>query len=167
MIVVLMGVSGSGKTTVGRELARQLGWGFEDADDYHPEANKAKMHAGIPLDDADRWPWLEALRRVIDEARASGRDLVLACSALKHEYQHYLQHGATDVRYVYLEGSPGLIASRLAGRRGHFMDPSLLTSQFEALEPPEHALRVDVSPAPGEIAREIRERLGLGLGPRG
>lgn len=161
MIVVLMGVSGSGKTTVGRALASQLGWGFADADDYHPEANKAKMHAGIPLTDQDRWPWLEALRHLIDEARRQHRNLVLACSALKHEYQHYLQHDAEDIRYVFLEGSESLIAERLAARHGHFMNPALLHSQFEALQPPEHALRVDVAPPPDQIAAEIRERLSL------
>ncbi len=161
MIVVLMGVSGSGKTTVGRTLADQLGWPFADADDFHPDANKAKMHAGIPLTDTDRWPWLEALRHLIDGTRREGENLVLACSALKHEYQHYLQHDAEDIRYVFLEGSEALIAQRLASRHGHFMNPGLLHSQFETLEPPDHSLRVDVAPPPAQIAAEIRQKLNL------
>ncbi len=161
MIVVLMGVSGSGKTTVGRALANQLGWPFADADDYHPEANKAKMHAGIPLTDADRQPWLEALRTLIDGTYREGKNLVLACSALKHEYQHYLKHDSANIRLVFLEGSEELIARRLAARHGHFMNPALLHSQFETLQPPAHAVRVDVTPPPDEIAREICQKLGL------
>lgn len=161
MIVVLMGVSGSGKTTIGRALAARLNWPFADADAYHPETNKQKMHAGIPLTDADRRPWLEALRHRIDDTRRQGGNLVLGCSALKHEYQHYLRHDAEDIRYVYLEGSEELIAKRLASRRGHFMNPALLHSQFQALEPPEHALRVNIAPAPDVIAEEIERRLNL------
>ncbi len=162
MIVVLMGVSGSGKTTVGRILAADLGWRFADADDYHPAANVAKMHAGIPLDDEDRRPWLQALDRLIDDAQERGEDLVLACSALKHSYQDYLKEGEPDVHYVYLEGSEDLIRRRLAERKGHFMNPGLLHSQFETLEPPSDAIRVDISPPPEAIAGEIRKRLGLG-----
>lgn len=159
MIVVLMGVSGSGKTTVGKVLAERLGWRFVDADDYHPPANVAKMHAGEPLTDEDRRPWLEVLADLIDDARDRGEDLVLACSALKHEYRDYLRDGASDVVYVYLEGSESLIQERLARRKGHFMDPHLLRSQFRALEPPEHAIRVDITPTPEEIADEIRGKL--------
>jgi gluconokinase len=158
-----MGVSGSGKTTVGKALAASLGWRFVDADDYHPAANIAKMRAGIPLTDADRLPWLKTLERLVDDACARGENLVLACSALKHQYRDYLREGS-HVRFVYLEGSEALIAERLKARRGHFMDPALLHSQFEALEPPEDALRVDVSPPPEAIAREIRERLNLHAG---
>ena len=146
MILVLMGVSGTGKTTVGKILADRLGWTFVEGDDYHPAANKAKMHAGIPLTDEDRWPWLDALRHRIDEARERGENLVLACSALKHAYQVYLRHDLDLVHYVYLEGSEALIRERLAHRTGHFMNPGLLHSQFETLEPPEQALRVDVGP---------------------
>ncbi|WP_165245475.1 gluconokinase [Paludisphaera soli] len=162
MIVVVMGVSGSGKTTIGRLLARSLGWTFVDADDLHPEANVAKMHAGIPLDDADRRPWLEAIRRRLENARDAGEDVVLACSALKHAYQQYLE--AIDpeaLQYVFLTGPEPLIAARLAKRRGHFMNPSLLHSQYAALEPPEDALRVDVSPTPDEVVAKAREGLGL------
>jgi gluconokinase len=161
MIVVLMGVSGSGKTTVGRELARQLGWHFLDADDYHPAANIAKMHAGIPLTDEDRKPWLKALADRIDEARARGENVALACSVLKHEYQEYLRHDLDEVQYVYLKGSPELIRRRLEARKDHFMPATLLTSQFEALEPPEHAIEVDIAPGPEEIAAEIRRKLRL------
>jgi gluconokinase len=160
MIIVLMGVSGSGKTVVGQELARQLGWKFIDADDYHPAANIAKMRQGIPLNDDDRRPWLEAMRRLIDEAARRGENIVLACSALKHAYQKYLE-GHAPVHFVWLTGPEELIAQRLATRKGHFMNPKLLHSQFETLEPPEHALQVDITPRPPEIAAEIRRRLNF------
>lgn len=161
MIVVLMGVSGPGKTTVGKILAAQLGWPFVDADDYHPPANIEKMRRGTPLTDEDRRPWLRALSRVIDASCAGGRNLVLACSALKHDYQEYLGRSEC-VQFVHLTGSPELIRRRLAARKGHFFDPHLLPSQFATLEPPEHALTVDISPPPEAIATEIRRRLGLG-----
>jgi gluconokinase len=162
MIVVLMGVSGSGKTTVGQVLARRLGWTFVDADDYHPAANIEKMRRGVPLDDDDRRPWLEAVRHRLDDAVARGENVVLACSALKHAYQEYLQsHAPESIRYVYLQGSEELIRKRLAVRKGHFMNPGLLHSQFETLEPPEHAVRVDVAPGPEAIAAETRRRLSL------
>jgi gluconokinase len=161
MIVVLMGVSGSGKTTVGKVLAKRLGWTFHDADDYHPAANIAKMHQGIPLTDEDRGPWLRTLARLIDLARERGENVVLACSALKHTYQEYLREGLDDIRYVLLSGSEDLIAQRLAARKGHFMNPSLLHSQFETLEPPEHAIAIDITPSPEEIAVEIRRKLGI------
>lgn len=166
MIVVLMGVTGSGKTTIGRRLADDLGWTFLDADDFHPASNVAKMHAGVPLTDEDRRPWLEAIRLRLVEARDRGEGVVLACSALKHAYQHYLGSvGAKSVRYVFLEGPEDLIRRRLAGRSGHFMNPALLHSQFETLEPPDDALKVDVTPPPGEVAAAVRAGLGLGPGP--
>jgi gluconokinase len=162
MIVVLMGVSGSGKTTIGKVLAQKLGWTFVDADDYHPAANVEKMHRGIPLDDDDRRPWLQAIQRRIDEARDRGENIVLACSALKHAYQEYLQKEAPEsIHYVYLNGSEELIRQRLAARKGHFMNPGLLHSQFETLEPPEHAVQVDIAPPPEVIADEIRRKLGV------
>ena len=162
MIVVLMGVSGSGKTTVGQALARELGWTFLDADDYHPAANVEKMRRGVPLDDDDRRPWLAALRRRMREARDRAENVVLACSALKHDYQEYLQdHAPETVRFAYLQGSEELIRKRLEGRKGHFMNPSLLHSQFETLEPPDHALRVDIDATPEEIVGRIRQGLGL------
>ncbi len=149
MIVVLMGVSGAGKTTVGRLLARDLGWTFLDADDYHPATNVEKMRRGVPLNDDDRRPWLDALRGRVDEAVARGENVVLACSALKHAYQEYLQHDAVgQVHYVHLRGSEELIAARPATRKGHFMNPALLHSQFETLEPPGDALQIDVTPGP-------------------
>jgi gluconokinase len=161
MIIVLMGVTGSGKTTVGKVLASQLGWKFYDADDYHPSANIEKMRQGIPLTDSDRKPWLEALAKLIDDARARGESIVLACSALKHAYQEYLRHHLDVVRYVCLCGPPEVIQTRLASRTGHFMKPVLLSSQLEILEPPEDRIEVDVTGTPQEIAGEIRSRLGL------
>jgi gluconokinase len=162
MVVVLMGVSGSGKTTVGRLLADALGWTFVEADEYHSSANVEKMHRGQPLTDQDRRPWLDALRVRIDAACRNGEDVVLACSALKHRYQDYLEHDDPPcVRYVYLEGSPELIRKRLADRKGHFMNPALLGSQFEALEPPADAIRVDISPVPEAVAADVRKQLGL------
>jgi gluconokinase len=162
MIVVLMGVSGSGKSTVGKILADALGWTFVEADEYHPTANVEKMHGGVPLDDEDRRPWLAALRERIAGACRTGEDVVLACSALKHRYQDYLeQDDPPCVRYVYLEGSPELIQRRLTARKGHFMNPALLDSQFEALEPPPDAVRVGITPPPEAIAAEIRNKLGL------
>jgi gluconokinase len=163
MIIVLMGVSGSGKTTVGQVLAHKLGWTFIDADDYHPAANIAKMHQGIPLNDDDRRPWLAALRQRLDEVCAAGGNAVVACSALKHAYQEYLGHHAPGcVHYVYLRGSEDLIRQRLAARTGHFMNPSLLHNQFETLEPPEDALVLDITPPPEVLADQIRRALRLG-----
>ncbi len=162
MVVVLMGVSGSGKTTIGKALAAELGWAFVEGDDFHPAANVEKMRQGAPLNDEDRRPWLRALRRRVEEACTRGEDVVLACSALKHDYREYLErHDPECVQYVYLHGPEGLIRRRLAERKGHFMDPALLRRQVEALEPPEDALRVDVTPAPEVIAAEIRSKLGL------
>jgi gluconokinase len=162
VILVLMGVSGSGKTTVGKILARQLGWTFVDADDFHPPANVDKMHRGIPLTDADRLPWLDALRHRIVDANQRGENIVLACSALKHAYQHYLeQYAPESVHYVLLVGSEEQIRQRLAERKGHFMNPRLLHSQFETLEAPEHALSIDIAPPPETVANEIRRQLGI------
>jgi carbohydrate kinase (thermoresistant glucokinase family) len=141
MIVVLMGVSGAGKTTIGRVLAERLGWRFIDADDHHPAANVAKMAAGIPLEDADRWPWLDELNRLL---RAE-EDAVVACSALKESYRRRLLAGVEESRLVYLEGSKALIGSRLAARQHRYMPASLLDSQFATLEPPAQAIRIDVS----------------------
>lgn len=161
MVIIVMGVTGAGKTTVGRELAASLGWRFHDADDFHPAANKAKMHAGIPLTDEDRWPWLGALRAVIEQAIRDGAGAVVTCSALKRAYRAVLSGGLSDVRYVHLTGDPRVLQDRLASRRGHFMNPALLDSQIATLEPPEGAIDVDVALTPGEQVAEIRRTLGL------
>jgi len=162
MVIVLMGVSGSGKTTVGKVLADQLGWTFLDADDFHPKANIEKMRSGRPLNDDDRRPWLKSLRTQTERACRLDQQLVLACSALKHSYQDYLEdHDPDCVEFVHLVGAEELIKQRLAKRKGHFMDPKLLKSQFETLEPPEIAIQVDITPPPEEIAKEIRRKIGI------
>lgn len=163
-VLVVMGVSGSGKTTIARELANRLGWSFEEGDDLHTEANVAKMHAGIPLDDGDRAPWLKAVAAWIDRQRARKTPGVITCSALKRNYREVIIDGHPDVRLVYLRGSFELIASRLAQRHGHFMPASLLKSQFDALEEPaadENPLTVDAASTPGEIIGAIIRRLHL------
>ncbi len=162
MVIVLMGVSGSGKSTVGKELAGRLGWTYVEGDDFHPPANVEKMHAGMPLTDDDRKPWLAALRERMDLGASRGENIVLACSALKHAYQDYLQqHDPAHIHYVYLEGTEEMIRQRLASRAGHFMNPNLLHSQFEALEPPTHAVRIPIWETPEEAAEEIRQKLGV------
>ncbi|HEX5278459.1 MAG TPA: gluconokinase [Micropepsaceae bacterium] len=162
LILVVMGVSGSGKTTIARELASRLGWTFEEGDHLHPAANIAKMHSGTPLDDADRAPWLKAVAAWIDTQRAKGERGVITCSALKRSYRDMIVGGRPDVRLVYLRGSYELIAARLAQRHGHFMPPGLLQSQFDALQEPtadENALIVDAAATPAEIADRIIEQL--------
>jgi len=134
--LIVMGVSGSGKTTVGEKLAARIGWRYEDADHFHPASNVAKMSAGQPLTDEDRWPWLKAIAAEIDRACAAGGHVVIGCSALKRAYRDVLMHGRTDIRLVYLDGTQSLIADRLSHRKGHFMPPGLLISQFATLEPP-------------------------------
>ena len=162
MVLVLMGVSGTGKTTIGKALAGDLGWTFIEGDDFHPAANVEKMRAGVPLNDEDRQPWLQLLRQRVDEACRRRENVVLACSALKHDYREYLErHDPECVQFVYLHGPQELIRRRLAERKGHFMGPTLLQSQFETLEPPTEALWVDVTPGPEQISANIRCRLGL------
>ncbi len=143
--LILMGVSGCGKTTLGRALADRLGWGFFDADDYHPPANIAKMHSGAPLTDADRGPWLSALHDLIAGELRAGRRIILACSALKARYREILLAGNDGVRIVHLRGSYQLFRSRMAGRTDHFMKAGMLRSQFDALEEPADAVTVDAS----------------------
>lgn len=161
-VLVVMGVSGSGKTTIAALLAGQLGWEFEDADDFHPPANVAKMHGGTPLTDEDRWPWLHAIAAWIDATRSTGRHGVLACSALKRAYRDILVGDRPDVRLVYLQGSKALIAARQAARLNHYMPASLVDSQFAVLEEPgpdEHPLIASVEPRPQEIVRGIVAQL--------
>ncbi len=153
--IILMGVAGSGKTTVGRILAETLGWEFYDGDDFHPPENVAKMAAGFPLNDADRIPWLEALRDLIASRLGEGRSLVLACSALRERYRQTLLNGNEGGQVVYLKGSYDLIRSRMLGRSGHFMKPEMLQSQFETLEEPISAVTVDVSRSVNEIVKDI------------
>lgn len=160
MVIILMGVSGAGKTTVGQLLATQLAWEFADADDYHSAANIEKMRTGIPLTDADRAPWLETLRTLIAGWIAARKNAVLACSALKQAYRERLQI-SSEVRLVHLKGSPSLLHHRLHSRIGHYMTEPMLASQLAALEEPEHALVVDVNASPAEIAAKIRTSLAL------
>ena len=158
LVLVVMGVSGAGKTTVARELARRLGWAFEEGDTLHPAANVAKMYAGVPLTDADRKPWLAAVAAWIDHQLAAGLPGVITCSALKRAYRNVIIGQRQRVRLVYLGGTPGLLADRMANREGHFMPPSLLPSQLASLEvpgPDENPLIVDVTPSPGKIAESI------------
>ena len=155
-----MGVSGSGKSTVGAALAAALGWPLVDADDLHPPENVAKMAAGIPLTDDDRWPWLD---RVVDELRritAGGTNAIVACSALKESYRDRLR-AAGDVRFVHLRGEPATIAARLASRHHRYMPATLLDSQFATLEPPKDAIDIDVAKSVDEQVREIVEALGV------
>ena len=139
--LVVMGVSGSGKSTIADRLAARLGWRYEDGDRFHPPANVAKMSAGQPLTDQDRGPWLQAIADEIDRLAAAGQRAVIACSALKRSYRNILVHGRDDVRIVFLNGTQDLIAERLAARKGHFMPPGLLASQFKTLEPPQPSER--------------------------
>jgi gluconokinase len=161
LVVVLMGVSGSGKTTVGKLLAEAIGAEFAEGDTYHPPQNVEKMRRGIPLEDADRWPWLERLSAEIDRWLAAGKTVVLACSALKQGYRDVLAKGRPDVRFVHLHGDKALIRERLERRRGHYMPATLLDSQFGALEPPVDAIAVDVDGAPDAIAATIVRLLGM------
>ncbi|SFW75554.1 gluconokinase [Luteibacter sp. UNCMF366Tsu5.1] len=157
MITIVMGVSGSGKSTIGEGLATRLGIPFVDGDSLHPAANRAKMAAGVPLDDADRQPWLEAIVAEMDRHREAGDSLVLACSALKRRYRDFLRGGHDDVRFVYLRAPRELLAERLGHRSGHFFDPRLLDSQLATLEEPteDEALRVDVALPPAEAVASI------------
>jgi gluconokinase len=158
LIIIVMGVTGSGKTTVGSLLARQLRWRFADADDFHPKSNVEKMRLGIPLNDNDRRPWLERLRAEIANQNAEGRNLVLACSALKEEYREMLTIGPA-VKFVYLKGSAEIIAHRLEARHGHFADEKILAGQFADLEEPDNAVAFDIAGTPEEIVTEIRKGL--------
>ena len=163
--LIVMGVSGSGKSTIAVRLAERLSWTFEDGDRFHPASNVARMSAGQPLTDEDRWPWLQAIADEIDRVCQAGGHVVIACSALKRAYRHVLAHGRRDVRIVFLRGTQFLIADRLARRKGHFMPPGLLESQFKTLEPPaadENPVTVSIDASVETIVEDIIRQLGLG-----
>jgi gluconokinase len=153
--MIVMGVAGSGKTSVGRALAARLKWDFYDADDFHSQANIAKMSAGIPLDDSDRAPWLDSLHDLVESSLTRNRPGVLACSALREHYRQRLLEGNKGVQVIYLKGSYDLIWSRISSREAHYMQPAMLQSQFEALEEPSSALAVDISLSVDEIVQVI------------
>lgn len=157
MIIVVMGVSGSGKTTVGERLAARLGCGFSDADQFHGEANKAKMARGIPLTDEDRWPWLQAMHQAIEEQAEKGGNHVFACSALKRQYRDLLRGNVAGLMLVFLHGPAAILAERVARRRGHFFDPALLEDQLQVLEAPgpDEALALDIRKTPAELVERI------------
>ena len=163
--LIVMGVSGSGKSTIADKLAERLHWSYEDGDKFHPASNVAKMSAGQPLTDEDRWPWLQAIADEIDRVCRIGGHVVIACSALKRAYRSVLVHGRRDVRFVFLSGTQALIADRLTRRKGHFMPPGLLDSQFKTLEPPaadENPVTVSIDASVDAIIEDIVRQLGLG-----
>lgn len=161
MIILVMGVSGSGKSTIGQMLAESLNWDFSDADTFHPPANVEKMSLGIPLDDADRMPWLQQLQQAIDQWLLEEKNTVLACSALKAAYRRILLRDKERTRLVYLKSSFKEIENRLKKRHNHFMNLDLLQSQFDILEEPEEAIQVEVSEPPEVIVHKIRTSLGI------
>ncbi len=170
MHIVVMGVTATGKTTVGTEVAAELGCEYIEGDELHPSRNIAKMEQGIPLTDEDRWPWLQAIANEIDRICEAGEHAVIACSALKRAYRDILVHGRTDVRMVFLKGTQDLIASRLAQRKGHFMPPGLLASQFNTLEPPdgsENPITVSIDASVDAIVDDIVRQLNLTPAERG
>lgn len=166
--LVVMGVSGSGKSTVARRLADRLGWPFAEADDFHPPANVAKMSRGVPLEDADRMPWLADIARWVDEHERRGVPTVVACSALRRAYRDVLRDGAPDVRFVHLHGPAEVIERRMTKRSGHFMKPEMLRSQLatlEELQPDEDGMTVDLARSPEEIVERILTATGQSAVP--
>ena len=164
MIIVIFGVSGAGKTTVGKMLAEQLGWRFLEADDFHPAANIEKMRKGHPLTDEDRWPWLDCLRKQIEQVLSAGENAVLACSALKRAYRDRLRV-SDEVKFVFLRGDYALVEKQLRSRHGHFLNPALLRSQFADLEeagPDEDALTIKLGRTSEELVKEIKIKLHVG-----
>lgn len=156
-----MGVCGCGKSTIGGLLAQQLGWAFRDGDDFHPPANVAKMKSGTPLNDDDRRPWLQGIRRFMDETEAAGQSTVMACSALREIYRDVLGRNQPWVRFVYLSGSRELLAERMRARSGHYMPPVLLDSQLAILEVPADAITMDIAQPPAELVAEVIRKLDL------
>ncbi len=161
MVLVLMGVSGSGKSTIGHLLSQQTGWRFEDGDDFHSAANRAKMAGGTPLTDEDRWPWLQAIHTRMAEAASAGRSEIFACSALKSTYRAVLADGFAprEIQFALLNAPADLIAERLAERHHEFMNPHLLGSQLATLEPPGDAWEIEVTGTPEEVVQEVVRRL--------
>jgi gluconokinase len=163
MVIIIFGVSGAGKTMVGKLLARELSWRFIEADDFHPAANIEKMRSGHPLTDEDRWPWLDCLRKQIERSLSAGENAVLACSALKRAYRNRLRVN-DEIRFVFLRGDYALIEKQLCSRHGHFMNAALLRSQFDDLEEPEsdeNVLTIELGRTPEEIVERIRAKLHL------
>jgi gluconokinase len=160
MVILLMGVAGAGKTVIGRRLADALGIAFHDADAFHSPANVDKMRRGLPLDDADRGPWILALSMAIDTWKSSGKDVVLACSALRAAHRDVLLGDRTDTHLVHLVVPPEVARARVARRKGHFMKQEMIDSQFEALEPPGNALSIDATAPPDAIVARIRATVG-------
>jgi gluconokinase len=163
VIVIVFGVSGAGKTTIGKLLAKRLGWRFLEADDFHPRGNIEKMRDGLPLMDKDRWPWLKLLREQIERSLAANENAVIACSALKRKYRERLRV-SNDVKFVLLRGDYALVEKQLHSRRGHFMNSDLLRSQFADLEEPESdedAVTIELGRAPEELVEEIETKLRL------
>lgn len=162
LIIIVMGVSGVGKTTIGQGLAESLGWPFFDADDFHPQANVDKMARGVPLTDADRWPWLTCIHQKLSDLLAEGRSAVITCSALKAAYRERLTGTqAEQIVFVYLRGEYDLLLQRMQAREGHFMKAAMLKSQFDTLEEPTEAITVDVTVNPETIIQNIQEQLAV------
>ncbi|PTT63348.1 gluconokinase [Arthrobacter sp. HMWF013] len=165
--LVVMGVAGSGKSTIAAALSQQLGWACAEADEFHPEANISKMTQGIPLQDEDRWPWLQLIQDWMTAKAQAGESTVLTCSALKHSYRSLLAQADGRVLFLHLDGEAGLIGERMQGREGHFMPPTLLPSQFATLEPltddelATGSLRLDISKSPAELVTAIIAALKL------
>ena len=161
MLIIITGVSGVGKTTIGKLLSENMGWTFYEGDDYHTDVNLAKMRNGTPLTDDDRWPWLDALRTKISEIVLHEKDAVLSCSALKESYRMRLGSGLKDIVFVYLQGDYQLVRNRISARVGHFMSADLLVSQYSDLEEPQNGIIVDAALEPMAIINYLKRALSL------
>lgn len=161
MIVVIMGVSGCGKTTVGRRLAQRLDWKYYEGDAFHPVENIQKMSKGIALTDDDRLPWLASIKKVIDQCCEGGSDAIVACSALRRDYRFYLAANIPEIRFVYLKGEFSIIRERMKSREGHYMKAGLLESQFASLEEPDDAMVIDIGESPKEIVSRVVREMGV------